>query len=196
MGYGVLRVLDEECFIPGAVLDSERRANMEILTWVIDGDVELLVGLATHALGRNDFACLSAGSGIDCAMRNSGEVPAHVIQLWLQPNVVNAAPHCDLRRYGDAELRGDFRRVAASTDAGGDIEFRAPAKVNFARAEAGERLRYPLLGKSQAWLQVLRGNVDCGDITACAGDGIAIDDAGTIDLSVRDDAEILLVELT
>lgn len=195
MGYGALRVLDEEWLAAGAMLDSERRANMEILTWVVDGQVDLLFGNVTHSLGRNGFACVSAGSGIDCAMRNSGAVPAHVLQLWLQPTAVNAVPRCNLRRYIDAELRGGFRRVAANADAGEDIELRADVKVGFARAKEGEQLCYPLPARRHVWLQVLRGNVNCGDIKACAGDGIAMDDAGIIELSVLDDAEILLVEL-
>ncbi len=196
MGYGALRVLDDEWLAPGAMLDSERRANMEILTWVLDGQVDLLVGDATDSLGRNGFACVSAGSGIDCAMRNSGALPAHVVQLWLQPTVVNAVPRSKVRRYIDAELRGGFRRVAASADAGADIELRADVKVAFARAEAGEQLCYPLPARRRAWLQVLRGNVNCGDFEACAGDGIAVGDASIIELNVRDDAEIMLVELT
>ncbi len=195
MGSGALRVLDEVRLAAGVVLDSERRANMEIITWVIDGDVELLVGEATHALGPGSFACVSAGSGIGCAMRNHGEVPVRVMQLWLQPTVVNAAPRCGVRQCGDAELRRGFRRIAASADADADIELRAEATVCVARGAAGEQLRYRLTAQRQAWLQVLRGGVDCGDLTAGAGDGIAIRDQDIIDLRVREDGEFLLIDL-
>lgn len=196
MGYGALRVLDEECLAPGAIVDIERRANMEILTWVIDGDVELLVDGATRSLGRGGFACLSAGSGVECATRNQGEMPAHLVQLWLQPTVVNSPPRSRVRQYSNAELEGCFRRVAGSGNAGADIQFRADAKISFARAKAGEPLRYPLPAKRRAWLQVLRGSVNCGDITACVGDAIAVDDPGIIELCAQDVAEIMLVEVT
>lgn len=195
MGFGALRVLDDERLAAGVTLDSERRANMEILTWVIDGEVEILVGEATRALGPSGFSCVSAGSGIDCATRNRGDVPVHFMQLWLQPVAVNAAPRCGVHQYADAELLDGFRRIAASADAGADIELRADANVCIARADSGERLRYPLPVTRKAWVQVLRGSVDCGELTAFAGDGIEVRDQANIELRVREDAEILLIDL-
>ena len=195
MGFGALRLLDEQWLVAGATIDSERRANMEILIWMIDGHVDLLIGEVTHALEPGGFACISAGSGVDCALRNPRDVPALFVELWLQPSVVNAAPRCSVHGFADAQLRGNFRNIESSADADAEIELRANAKVWVALGDAGERLRHPLAATEKAWLQVLRGSVDCGDITACAGDGIEVFDQEIIDLRVRDEGEFLLIEL-
>ena len=195
LGFGELRVLDEACLAGAASLESERRANMEILTWMIDGEVELAIGDKTHVLRKGGLACVSAGSGVDCAIRNRGEGLVRMMQLWLQPMVVNAVPRSAVRQYLDAELRHEFRVVATGARTAAESPLRLDANVCVARADSGERLRYPLSARRRAWLQVLRGSVECGETTACAGDAIEICDEEFIDLRVREDGEFLLVDL-
>lgn len=195
IGFGALRVLDEGCLAIGATRESERRANMEIVTWVIDGEVELTIGDATHTLRRGGFACVSAGSGIGCATRNRGDKPARMVQLWLQPNTVNAMPRSTVRHYLDADLRHTFRMVATSARTTVESPLPLDADVCVARADSGKRLLYPFSATRKAWLQVLRGSVDCGEITACAGDAIEVCKEEIIDLRVREDGEFLLLVL-
>ncbi|QCO68463.1 hypothetical protein E5843_13045 [Luteimonas yindakuii] len=204
MGFGALRVLTEECIAADTALPPQRRANMQVLTWVRCGVLAWSDGDASGEVPGGCVQLLDAGHGIEQVERNpSAEHPVDLVRLWLQPAVLNTAPR-RLEGWFDGTARdGRWQMLAAGdADAGdttdGALPLRLDAQVSVARVRPGEGLAVGVRPGRRVWLQVLYGNVKIGEQALEAGDALAWDREddphATIFASQRP-AELLRVEL-
>lgn len=194
MGFGALRVLDTDHATSACVAAGERRANMEILTWIGAGQAAWQAGGETGGIDAGTLDCLSAGSGIDHAIRAAAPYDLRSVQIWLQPHRVNAAPRHGIGSSCSAERVG--LQVLASGDGDeGAWPLLADARVSVARLQEGETLPLRLASRRRAWLQVVRGALDVGSLLAASGDGVAISDEPLLAIRSRCSSELLLIEL-
>lgn len=198
MGFGALRVLAEECLAPGVALRPQRRANMQVLTWVRCGMLAWSDGDASGELHGGCVQLLDAGHGIDQAERNpSTEHPVELVRLWLQPAALNTAPRRLQGRFDGAGRDGRWQVLAAG-DAVDALPLRLDARVSVARLRPGEGLPVDAQPGRRVWLQVLHGNVAIGDRALAAGDALAWereDDPQAMVISPERPADLLRVEL-
>lgn len=200
MGFGPLRVLDENRIAPGVALPPQRRANMEILTWVVAGALAHRDGSGAECvLPPGALQCISAGRGGEHADANASDAaPVHFLRLWLQPDRVNAPPTCAQRGFAAEALAERLCLVAApaaEAAACGALGIRQDARVYAARLPPGRSITYPLPPGRRAWLQVVRGEIDLEGMRLGAGDGAGITDAGSLRITTGSDAELLLLDL-
>lgn len=176
MGFGVLRACNEHRLAAGSVAPLPARANMEILTFVLDGTLRDAHG----DLDAPGVAWTGAGAGTDspgCAP--AGDRPLHVLQAWIQPAHVNLPPAG--ARIPGTPLRDGWQLLAAPEGGPGVLPLRQQARIARGHVSCSDGLALDLCAHRRYWLQVVRGAVQCdvgrlqaGDALAFTGEGGAV----------------------
>ena len=192
MGLGVLRVLNEFELAPSASLASEPRANIELLNFVVSGG--LLSPSGSGTLRAGELCGLSAGSGSeDGGLANaSDEASARVLQIWLQPDRVNARP---LRFHASITPGAGSSLLASGSGREGSAVIRQDVDIHALDLRAGHRLTHALCFGRRAWLQLTRGSLAVNGVNASAGDGVIALNECAIELLAQCDAGLLLFDL-
>ncbi len=198
MGFGALRVLNEDRVAVDAGFAEHGHANMEILTWVLEGALAHRDSTGAEGVIRpGELQRMSAGHGIrHSEMNATAQAPVHFLQVWIQPNRSNRAPSYAQRGYTPLQLGAGWTLLAAPVAVAADtLPLHAEARVWAWRPRAGARATQTLLA-SRAWLHVARGAVRVNDgIALGAGDGLGLRDEAALELSAERDSELLLFEL-
>jgi redox-sensitive bicupin YhaK (pirin superfamily) len=201
MGFGVLRVINEDRVDPGAGFPTHGHANMEILSYVLEGALAHKDSAGGGGVIRaGELQWMGAGRGVEHSEFNASDSePVHFLQIWLQPDRVNAASaYAQLEASGGAT--GRWTLLASPDGADGSIAIRQQARLLEARLTAGDALQHPLDPHRRYWLHVARGvaSASVGEAghALVAGDALGIsDEASRLDLSADGDATVLLFDL-
>ena len=204
MGFGALRVINEDRVAPGAGFPSHRHANMEILSYVLAGalshrDSSGGEGEAAGLIGAGELQWMSAGHGVEHSEFNASDTqPVHFLQIWLQPDRLNAAPAYAQRGVPSPAGDGRWRLLASPDGADGSLAIRQQARVLGVRLGAGDSVDHVLDPARRYWLQVALGSVVAGEHALVAGDALGfVDEAATLHLVGAGVAvaDVLLFEL-
>lgn len=191
MGFGALRQLNEETLPPGVVVPSQRVANMELLTLVLDGTLLR----ESAALTAGALAWTGAGHASDTPDETAGEDGACVLRIAIQPDRVNLPPLAAVR---PADANADIWTLLAAPDAMTDsLPLRQQAWLRHMRLSPDARVALALDSSQRHWLQVLHGAVLLGDQTLAAGDALAWENETVMDdlVAQADGASMLLITL-
>ena len=197
MGFGPLRVINEDKVSPGAGFDTHGHRDMEILSYVIDGALEHKDAIGTGSVIRpGDLQRMSAGSGIRHSEYNhSKNDPVHFLQIWIVPEAEGITPSYEQKAFPDAERRGTLRLLASRDGREGSVTIHRDADLYGSLLKSGEGASLKLRPNRTAWVQLVRGNVTANGEALRAGDGLGLVDEPSIDLVADDDAEILVFDL-
>lgn len=198
MGFGPLRVINEDRVQPGAGFATHGHRNMEILSYVISGALEHKDSLGTGSVIRpGDVQAMSAGSGVRHSEYNASQTePVHFLQIWLMPDVQDAAPRYDQKTVPEAERRGGLRLVASRDGREGSLSVRQDAAVYAASLAAGERIELAMRAGRRAWVQIVAGGAEVNAVAAAAGDGVALEGETALRVGALDaGAQILVFDL-
>ena len=197
MGFGPLRVINEDRVIPGAGFGTHGHRDMEIISYVLDGGLEHKDSIGTGSVIRpGDVQRMSAGSGIrHSEFNHSKSDPVHFLQIWIVPERQGIDPSYEQRAFADADKRGRLRLVGSRNGRDGSVTIHQDVDLYAGLFDAGERTRFALTDGRMAWIQVARGSVDINGERLSAGDGAAIRDPGLLEIDGRDEAEILLFDM-
>ena len=198
MGFGALRVLNEDRVAPGAGFEEHGHANMEILSWVLQG------AMAHHdstgsggVIHPGDLQRMTAGHGIcHSEMNPSPDTPLHFLQLWIQPDRSNLTPGYAERRFAkEALAHGWILLASPAAEASHDVlPLHADARVWACMPQANAHAPMAL-ASPRAWLQVTRGSVRANGYPLRAGDGLGLHQEEALDLQAITPSSLLLVEL-
>lgn len=199
MGFGALRVINEDTVAPAGGFAPHRHANMEIVSVVLAGALAHRDS-AGHAgvIRAGDVQWMSAGHGIEHSEYNASDVePVHFLQLWIQPDRLNAAPAYDQRRFDPDDRRGRWAMLVSPDGADGSIAIRQQARLRAARLQAGDAVTLPLSTERRHWLHVAAGEVDLDGRVLGAGDALGfVEEAGTPTLrGLGGSSDVLLFDL-
>ncbi|HJW46934.1 MAG TPA: pirin family protein [Lysobacter sp.] len=198
MGFGALRVINEDRVAPGAGFAPHRHANMEILSYVLEGALAHRDDSGGGGVIRaGELQWMSAGHGIEHSEYNgSDSEPVHFLQIWIQTDRLNAAPAYAQREALKEADRGHWVLLASPDGAGGSIGIRQDARLLVARLDPGGRIEHALDPARRYWLQVVRGSIEAAGRLLAAGDAIGlVEERGTLALSAQADCEALLFDL-
>ncbi len=199
MGFGPLRVINDDRVAGGGGFAPHRHANMEIISVVLDGALAHSDSSGNAGVIRaGDVQWMSAGHGIEHSEYNDSKTqPVHFLQLWIQPDRLNAEP-----AYGQRHFDPDARRarwvVLASPDGEeGSLAIRQQAWLRASRLQAGDQVEIVLDSSRRYWLHVATGKVGLGDRVLQAGDALGfIDETSPGVLHGKaDESEVLLFDL-
>ena len=178
MGWGPLRVLNEDRVAAGAGFPTHGHANMEILSYVLDGALAHRDDSGGEGvIHAGDWQWMSAGHGIEHSEFNaSQDVPVHFLQIWIQPDRVNAPPAHALVSPDTGARRGRWAMLASPDGASGSLAIRQQAWLQGSVLGNGESVEIDLRPDRLYWLQVAKGNVDVGGGVLAAGDAMGFVD--------------------
>lgn len=200
MGWGPLRVLNEDRVAPGAGFPTHGHANMEILSYVVSGALAHRDDAGGEGVVyAGEWQWMSAGHGVEHSEFNASDSePVHFLQVWIQPDRVNLAPAHAQRAFDPAERRGRWATFASPDGADGSLAIRQQAWVRGIAVGRGEQAEIALQAQRRYWLQVVAGEATVDDETLAAGDAIAYAaESTTLAISGRGEgvAEVLLFDL-
>jgi hypothetical protein len=197
MGFGALRVINDDRVAPGKGFGTHGHRDMEIVTYVLEGALAHRDSLGTGSVIRpGEVQIMSAGTGIQHSEFNESKVePVHFLQVWIVPDQAGIKPRYDQRAFAPAELHGRLRIVVAPGGADDSIPIHQDARVLAGRLDAGEGITHALASGRRAWVQMARGGAIVNGVSLDTGDGAAITQERAIDVTASEDAELLVFEL-
>lgn len=198
MGFGVLRVINEDRVQPGGGFATHGHRDMEIISYVLEGALEHKDSLGTGSIIRpGDVQRMSAGTGIrHSEFNHSKSEPVHFLQIWLLPQERGLSPGYEQKAFADAEKRGRLCVVASSDGRDGSVVIHQDAEIYASILSKREQVKHALPVGRHGWLQVVHGAVELNGQSLRAGDGAAV--SGEPVLTVTgdsDSAEVLLFNL-
>jgi hypothetical protein len=196
MGWGALRVWNDDAIAPQNGFPPHPHADMEIVTYVREGAVTHQDSLGNK--GRTeagDVQVMSAGTGIRHAEYNLEAGTTRLFQIWILPNERGTAPSWGAKPFPKGDRSGQFVTLASGFPADADaLPIRADARVLGASLKAGETADYPLGGERHGYLVPAKGAIEVNDVKLNARDGAAVYGEKNLRVKALEDAEIILVD--
>lgn len=197
MGFGPLRVINEDRVVGGAGFPTHPHRDMEILSYVLEGALQHEDSMGNGSIIRpGELQRMSAGTGVQHSEYNADrEAPVHFLQIWILPERTGLQPSYEQSAF-PAESRHNQLRLLASPDAEqGSVRLHQDVRLYGALLDADARVEHRLAPGRRAWVQVARGELDVNGQALGPGDGLAAAAIERLELSARRDAELLLFEL-
>ena len=197
MGFGPLRVINDDRIGAGAGFGMHGHKDMEIITYVLEGELAHKDSMGNGSVIRpGDVQRMSAGTGV----RHSESNPApdrqtHLLQIWIEPNVLGIAPGYEEKRFDKTEKRGRIRLIASPDGSGGAVKIHQDARVYAGLFDGAERDSIAVASGRRIYLHVARGEVSVNGIALKAGDGLKAIDESKIEINQGRQAEVLLFDL-
>lgn len=197
MGYGVLRVINEDRIDGGTGFGTHGHKDMEIISYVIDGALEHKDSMGTSAIILpGEVQRMSAGTGVRHSEQNHlKDEGTHFLQIWIIPEKTGGDPGYEQKSFSNDLLSSDLILVASKNGKNGSIRINQDVDMYIAKAqEAGEKILRTSINR-HTWVQVIKGEVRFEGITLCAGDGVAIDNVEVIKLEWNKNSEFIVFDL-
>jgi len=196
MGFGPLRVINEDRVEPGRGFGQHSHQNMEILSWVLDGALAHKDSIGTGAIiVPGEMQRMTAGTGIaHSEFNNSSKEPVHFLQIWILPATSGLKPGYEQRSFS-AKLDGNLFLVASADGRDGSVLIHQDVDLYVARFAADADLTHQFRPGRIGWLQVARGSVELDGQSLEQGDGAAIEGLSSIKIEALEDAEVLLFDM-
>jgi quercetin 2,3-dioxygenase len=198
MGFGPLRVINEDRVRPGAGFETHGHRDMEIISYVLEGALEHKDSIGNGSVIRpGDMQVMSAGTGIrHSEFNHSKSEPVHFLQIWVLPDRQGLAPRYDQKTFPASEKRGRLRLVGSPDGRDGSIVIHQDTDIYDALLSSGDAVTNNLKTGHKSWVQVVRGAVEVNGTAADAGDGVAVEDEAVLTvMSHADDSEVLVFDL-
>lgn len=196
MGFRSLRVINDDLVMPGMGFGTHPHSDMEIITYVLSGQLEHKDSLGNGRIIRpGEVQYMSAGSGVRHSEFNPSQTEAaHFLQIWIMPDAKGVKP-----RYAEKSLRdapaGKFNLVTSKAGRDGSIAIHQDADLWLARLDAGQQTTHSLANNRNAWVHVAEGEVVLNGKTLAGGDSAAIDREAKLELAATKPSQVLLFDL-
>jgi redox-sensitive bicupin YhaK (pirin superfamily) len=195
--YRALRVINDDRVAPGGGFGTHPHRDMEILTYVLSGELEHRDSMGHGEVIRpGEWQAMHAGTGITHSEFNpSATAPVHLLQIWVFPDRKGHTPGYQQRRFADDETAGRWRLAASPDGADGSLVIHQDARVYQARLEPGQTVRHELKEGRGAFVHVATGAVTVGGRALVAGDAVAVEDEPVVEVTGEQAGEVLLFDL-
>ena len=197
MGFGSLRVINEDRVRPGKGFGTHGHRDMEIITYILEGALEHKDSMGNGSVIRpGDVQRMSAGKGVLHSEFNpSPSEPVHLLQIWIEPNVAGIQPSYEEKHFDAASKRGKLKLVASSDGRDGSVLIHQDASVYAALIDGAERVSHRFAAGRQAYVHVARGTVTVNGQPLAAGDALKASGVSTVTIEQGGQAEVLLFDL-
>jgi hypothetical protein len=196
MGYGPLRVINEDRVQPGSGFGTHGHRDMEIITYVLEGALGHKDSIGnTSSIVPGDVQRMSAGTGVRHSEYNHDKAAVtHFLQIWIQPSVAGIAPSYEQKHYEAAEKRGRLRLIASPDAREGSVSMKQDAFIHAGLFDGAERGRLDIAPGRKGYVHVARGSLTVNGIALGAGDALKTG-SGPVELGQGRAAEVLVFDL-
>ena len=197
LGVSNLRVINEDTIAPGQGFATHGHTDMEIVTVVLEGELAHRDSLGNGSVIRpGDIQYMSAGTGVRHSEFNpSPNIPVHLLQIWLEPNLLGVAPAYAQQHFPPETRQGQLVLLVSPDGRDGSMATHQDACLSGTRLDAGQSVTQPLACGRQAYVQVARGRAAINGHFLTAGDGVHLVDELSLQIEGLDDAELLVFDL-
>jgi len=196
MGFGPLRVINEDRIRPGTGFGTHGHRDMEIISYVLEGALAHKDSMGTGStIVPGDVQRMSAGRGVQHSEFNDDQKGVtHFLQIWIEPSVRGIEPSYEQKHFSEADKRGRLRLIASPDGAQGSVRIHQDARLYAGLFDGAERAEYALAPGRKAYVHVARGHLSVNGNPLEAGDALKTD-SPRIALEKGDAAELLLFDL-
>ncbi len=195
--FGPLRVINEDRVAPGAGFGTHPHRDMEIISYVLSGELAHKDSLGTGSVIRpGDVQRMSAGSGVRHSEFNSSNVQElHFLQIWIKPNVVGIEPSYEEKHFSDSDKQGRLRLIASPDGRDGSVLIHQDASLYVGRFDGEEHASLELQPRRRSYVHVVSGGVRVNGVELGAGDALKVTDAPAVLIDDGRRAEVLVFDL-
>ena len=197
MGFGPLRVINEDRIAPGTGFGTHGHRDMEIISYVLEGELAHQDSMGNiKGIPPGEVQRMSAGSGVQHSEFNHADGQStHFLQIWIQPNVRGIAPSYEQKAFPAAEKRGALRLVASPDGAHGSVSIHADAAMYAGLFDGAEFASLPLDPARKAYVHLVRGEASVNGQPLRAGDAALLENESRLSIGGGHDAEVLVFDL-
>ena len=194
MGYGPLRVINEDRVAPGSGFGTHGHRDMEIISYVLEGALAHEDSMGNGStIVPGDVQRMSAGTGVRHSEYNHAKDVTHFLQIWIEPESTGLKPSYEQKHFVAADKRGRLRLIASPGGAEGSVKIHQDARIYAGLFDGGEKATHALAKGRRAYVHVARGEITANGETLRAGD--ALKTAESVQLSNGRGAEVLVFDL-
>ena len=196
--FGPLRVINEERVMPGAGFREHGHCDMEIISYVLEGELTHEDSTCTprYVIRAGDVQRISAGRGVrHREFNNSRSRLVHFLQIWIKPNVLDVVPEYEERHFGPDEKRGQLRLIASPNGTDKSVRINQDARIYAGLFDGPDHVSLEIEPDRRAYVHVARGEITANGAALAAGDALKITEATTLSLSDGTNAEVLVFDL-
>ncbi|WP_025140861.1 pirin family protein [Achromobacter sp. DH1f] len=197
MGFGALRVINDDRIAAGRGFGTHGHRDMEIITYVLDGAIAHKDSMGSGStIQPGNVQRMSAGRGVMHSEFNPrADQETHLLQIWIEPDVTGIAPEYEEKTFSDEQKRGRLQALVSGDGIDGSMKIHQNVRLYAGLFDGDESATLDLAPGRRAWVHVARGSVVANGIELAAGDAVAITDETRVALSGGKDAEVLVFDL-
>jgi len=197
MGFGPLRVINEDRVQPGMGFGTHGHRDMEIISYVLSGGLAHQDSMGNGSVLRpGDVQRMSAGTGVRHSEFNaSRDEPVHFLQIWIEPAQRGIAPGYEEKRFDAESKRGRLRLIASPDGAEGSVTLHQDARLYAALLDGAEAVDFRQRPGRRTYVHVVRGAASVNGQPLAGGDAMTLEGAHDVRIEDGRDAEILLFDL-
>ena len=204
MGFGALRVINEDKIAPGTGFGTHGHRDMEIISYVLSGELAHKDSMGNGEQGAansgvvrpGDVQRMSAGTGVmHSEFNHAKDQTTHFLQIWIQPDRRGIAPSYEQKHFDAASKRGKLRLVAANDGAEGAVTIHADARLYAGLFDGAEAAELSLAPGRVVYVHLVRGALTANGQALTAGDALQLRDTAQLSLAAGQDAEVLVFDL-
>ena len=197
MGWGNLRVINEDRIAPGTGFGTHGHRDMEIVSYVISGNLAHKDSMGNvKGIPPGDVQRMSAGSGVQHSEFNHApNDTTHFLQIWIEPNVTGIPPSYEQKTFVDTEKQGVLRLVASPDAAQGSVKIHADARMYSGLFDGDQTATLELGARRKGYVHLVRGVLEVNGTVLQSGDAALLHEEPRITLAHGKDAEVLVFDL-
>ena len=197
MGWGNLRVINEDRIAPGTGFGTHGHRDMEIISYVVSGNLAHKDSMGNvKGIPPGDVQRMSAGSGVQHSEFNHApDETTHFFQIWIEPNGTGIPPGYEQKTFAAPEKQGNLRLVASSDAAQGSVKIHADARMYSGLLDGAEQTTLAIDPARKAYVHLVRGSLAVNGTALSAGDAALLQGESQIALTQAAGAEVLVFDL-
>ena len=197
MGFGNLRVINEDRVAAGAGFGTHGHRDMEIISYVLSGELAHKDSMGNvESIPPGDVQRMSAGRGVmHSEFNHKADQTTHFLQIWIEPNVKGIEPGYEQKSFAEADKRGKLRLVASPDGAEGSVLVHADARLRAGLFDGEEEATLALDEKRKTYVHLVRGELEVNGQKLVSGDAAKLEGESQLRLAAGKDAEVLVFDL-
>ncbi|WP_337866860.1 pirin family protein [Ignavibacterium sp.] len=197
MGFGLLRVLNDDIVLPSSGFGTHPHDNMEIITIILDGQLEHKDSMGNGSLiSKDEVQVMSAGRGVTHSEFNPSKTDkVSLLQIWIYPKEENIKPRYDQKSFPKEERKSKLVTVASGFNENGSLYIHQNAEIKVGYFDGAETISYKIRKGNGVYLFVIDGHIKIGDEELFRRDAIGIYDTNEFDIEVSENSEFVLLEV-